>query len=68
MAAFMEHVAHHRRQMLACVLGALFIGVGFALDIPLAAVVGAVACAAGCGSMIWMMVIAPRTHRHGGAS
>jgi len=39
--------------------------IGFALDLPAVAAVGAVACAAGCGSMIWMMVIAPRTHRYG---
>jgi hypothetical protein len=65
MAAFTEHIAHHPRHMIACVVGALVMVIGFALDLPVVAAVGAVACAAGCGSMIWMMVIAPRTHRYG---
>jgi hypothetical protein len=62
MTAVREHFAHHRRHMLGCGVAGLMIVTGVVLSIPALAIVGAVACAAMCASMIRMMVVAGRPH------
>ena len=62
MDAFREHLEHHRRHMLACLVAGLVLAVGIVLSIPAVAIVGGVACAAGCVSMIGMMVHAGPSH------
>jgi len=62
MDAFREHLEHHRRHMLACLVASLVLAVGIVLSIPAVAIVGGVACAAGYVSMIGMMVHAGPSH------
>ena len=62
MTALKEHLAHHRRHMLGCGVAGLIMVTGFVFSIPALAIVGAVACAAMCVSMVRMMFTAGRTH------
>ncbi len=62
MTAVKEHFAHHRRQMFGCGVASLILVTGIILSIPALAVVGGLACAAMCVSMIWMMIAPSRSH------
>jgi hypothetical protein len=55
MSSLRQHL--HSRHMLACVLGAVVMVVGFAVNVVALAIVGAVACASGCLLMIRMLVV-----------
>jgi hypothetical protein len=55
-----EHFEHHRGHMLGCLAAASVLAIGIVFAIPAVAIVGGVACAVMCASMIWMMVTAGR--------
>jgi hypothetical protein len=56
MAAVREHFKHHGNHMLGCLLAFAVLIAGAVLAIPALAIIGGVACAVMCGSMVWMMV------------
>ena len=60
MSVLMEHLSHHARHMLVCVFGAVVMAGGLAAAVMPVAIVGAVVCAAGCLSMIRMVVTGHR--------
>jgi hypothetical protein len=62
MTSLKEHLVHHRRHMLGCGIAALILVTGIVLSIPAVAIVGGLACAAMCVSMIRMMLTAGPTH------
>lgn len=62
MRVIREHLAHHRRHMLACALGAGVMVIGLVVGVASLAIAGAAVCAVGCLSMIRMMVMPRHTH------